>query len=189
MSETAQAKPMSKTERQTLIRLVRQRFRLLHTAVHARRSQLEAAIRQEIRAEHEAEMEAFRERYDSEVLTKVTEMRDALNELTEDMRKAGYTYGNTGWIRDLEYYRNRLTIEPDDLQAQVQERLQEKLGGKPLTQYALELEESKLVEELLVGDLTSDGAQAFLAKVPTAEGLIPLANNGASAAIEAAESI
>ena len=67
-------------------------------------------------------------------------------------------------------------------------RLSPWADGAPLGETPMQ--ESKLIEELLVGDLGSDDAKKFLDQVPTLENMIPLPNGGASRiAIEEAQDI
>ena len=181
-------KPMSKTERQTLIRLVKQRFRLLGTGLNARRYQVEAGVREEILAEHEARCKELRKEYDERVLKPLRELRQAEVDWREQVRDEGFDYRNTSWMRrgvdEVLSAADAIQIVPADLDKKVKERMATLLGGVPMTQYALELEESRLIEELLVGDITSDGAQDFMAKIPDVDKLLPLANSAAALELE-----
>lgn len=182
----ADAKQMSKTERQTLIRLVRQRFKLLETGLAARRRQLEAVTRKQVIEEHEAEVEKWKARFDAEVMGPMRELVKAGETLIEEGRRAGYDRRGYGWhnlYSTINSTDNNAHFVPLDLEDTVKERVAEAMGDKPLTKYALELEESRLVETLLVGDLSSDDAKAFLEQIPDLEKLVPLPSNGSKAAL------
>jgi len=183
----ADAKQMSKTERQTLIRLVKQRFKLLETGLAARPSQLDRITRQEVIAEHEAEAKVWKQRFEDEVLAPMRALIVEGESMIREAHQAGFERSGYGWhglhtrLSDVQGEQNNFV--PTDLEKTVRERMVEKIGDKPMSKYALELEESKLVEQLLVGDLGSDDAKEFLAQVPTLEGLIPLPNGGANKAM------
>lgn len=187
----ADAKQMSKTERQTLIRLVKQRFRLLETGLAARRSQLERVTRDEVIAEHEAEAKQWKQRFEDEVVEPINRLIQEGYDLIKEAEKAGFQRTGYGWhnmtTRVGDYQREGARFVPADLDRTVRERMVEKIGDKPMSKYALELEESKLVEQLLVGDLGSDDAKEFLGQIPTLEGLIPLPNGGANRALLAGD--
>ncbi len=185
------AKQMSKTERQTLIRLVRQRFKLLETGLAARRSQLERVTREEVMAEHEADAAKWKKRFEDEIIDPINELVQQGNKLIKQAEQAGFDRSGYGWhsitTRIHDYERQGAGFVPVDLEKTVRDRMLAKLGDKPMSRYALELEESKLVEELLVGDLSSDDAKEFLTQIPTLEGLIPLPNGGANKALLAGD--
>jgi len=189
----AKADTMSKTERQTLIRLVKQRFKLLETGLAARRSQLTAVTRSEVIAEHKAEAEKFEKRMEDEIMEPLRELVAHARSIFKDAEEAGLDRQGYGWNRVenilFDSQRENAKFIPKNLDGVVRERMLEKIGDKPMSAYALELEESKLIEDLLVGDLSSDDAKAFLNKVPTLEGLIPLPNGGANKALLAGEVI
>jgi hypothetical protein len=180
----AEAKGMNKAERQTLIRLVKQRFKLLETGLSARRSALERVTQQEIVEENKVEAEAWKKRLD-EVIAKFTDLLREGEQVIKDAHEAGFDRSGYGWhnlTANLNNVERNATFTPVDLQKKVQERMVEKIGDKPMTRFALEMQESQLVEELLVGDLGSEDAKTFLAQVPTLEDMIPLPNGGANRA-------
>lgn len=185
------ADTMSKTERQTLIRLVKQRFKLLEKGLDARRSQLRQLIREEVLKENEDKVAAYKKQLNDKVKEPLQELQKEawviIKQAEQDgLSRSGYSsYRFDNWAADMK----DVTFIPAKLDQEVNKRLAEMIGDKPMSAYALQAQESKLIEELLVGDLSSDGAKDFLAQIPTLEGLIPLpaGANGKLAALESGD--
>ena len=194
MSEKATDQPMTATERNTLIRITKQRFKLLHQGIHARTEQLRRQIQAEVMEEHAAAMKAAEARVEK-VIAKLEKAWNEYVAIMEDEYEKNGLKGRSGMglsgrpVRSFSdgpgsYVERKFT--PADLSQEVSERLVKITGDKPVSQYALEVEEARILEAILVGNLKTGESQRFLDSIPTLESLIPLTNgNGAQQAIEA----
>lgn len=192
-TQQTESSPMTATERNTLIRITKQRFKLLNQGIGARTAMLRREIHDEVVAEHADAVEKARRRvakirakmeavYD-EYIDAVTDEYD-----TNGLGVAGYGGAPKRTLRSFSDGPGQhlyADFMPRDLTKEVEARLAKRLGDRPLSQYALEVEEARILEEILVGNLQTGESKRFLDEIPTLESLVPLTSGDAQKQIEA----
>lgn len=187
------AQPMTATERNTLIRITKARFKVLEKGLHARSEQLRKQITDEVMAEHEAAIKKAQARV-VKVAAKLERVWDEYKDIVDDEWKNNGLKPKSMWTNAGRPVRSftdgpgqylEYSFSPIELHNEVEKRLKEIIGDNPVTQWQLEAEEARILESILVGNLQSGESQKMLDTIPTLESLIPLANGDAQHAIEA----
>ena len=179
--------PMTATERNTLIRITKQRFKLLHQGLYARQEQLRRQLRDEIVAENKKAIEDAKKRV-AKVSEKAEKLWDEYTSIISEERANGLSlsryYGRRTFSDSIGGFFED-TFTPEDLASEIERRMEEIVGDKPVTEWQLQSEEARILEAILVGNLKTGESQRFLDSIPTLESLIPLTNGNGAKAIEA----
>jgi hypothetical protein len=163
-----EAQPLSKTERTALIRVVKSRFSLLRDGLHVRASEVMQAVEKQIELDHKEAVDEITKESD-----KIAAQINKLLKQMEEIERKAQSKGITCQWKILEYFKPPTWV-PAHKGDLVRKKLEEIGGLNGRWEYELKRQEADLVEQLIIGDLTSDDSQKFLEKIPTAETLIPL---------------
>lgn len=147
---------LSKSERNELTRIVKARYKLLRTQAKARIADIIATEKRQADRDNQELIDKYRERI-SPVLERLNEVNKELAAIANDAQDEGIRIsGDRVWAQG-EYDYNARYDEAARTQLVIAE---------------IDRAELNALEELLITELESAAAQAFLARIPTVETLV-----------------
>lgn len=184
---------MTQPERNALVKVIRSRFQVFGKHARRTRDELKVAIFERVMAENKAKVEAA-ERDMAKIEERAQKLKDDARAVIAKHRERGVVVGTAQLIDVIEGYGTKdvhnakrvqmSTYEGDGLaftvtkafvtpgvdeQVEAEYRRLEREFG--LGELAMAQREQELTEEVILGGVTSDEAQAFLGRVPTLDKL------------------
>ncbi len=188
MKENMSNKPMTATERKELRRIIAARFALLETELKSRRNAIKIRIENEMRDSKAKDIAAFEERI-KELTTDAQALNEKSEKLFAEICKAGLTpiplrhrnssYKNNSWqfASDLMTINIIRKLDIANIDNNVQEATKQLLNEHGAAKLDLHKMQLQIEEELALGTIVSEEAQAFLTRIPNADKLLPSPDN------------
>ncbi len=163
---------MSKTERNELRKIIKNRFNLLHGQIAQRENEIVNQIRERILAENEAKLTEWRDKIRA-VNNKVDDAIKAAVEVRDAAVDAGVDVSGFAWERGYPRHGD-FRVGVRGLDQKIYAEMQALRTGAGFEKLNLKQMEMDLDEELALGILETDDARSFLQRVPTVDTLLPL---------------
>lgn len=193
MSDKTAEKPMNKTERIELRRVVKNRFELLQDQLRERAKEVRSILRHEIEKDYKDPLDEAKHR-SANLKRRAKSLVEDTIKLHHEMEAQGVRADYSlveGRRREMSSEMNNIISyyfegwEPINIEKMVEEKQAELKKMQGNATLNLRHQEISILEDLAVGGLVSEEARAYLDKVPGVDDYMPLPSGDALKALTA----